>query len=227
MWNWLVSALACGTAIVLFDGSPFKPTPMRLYELVDRLKYAACCRCIFVLFVFFRGFLVAFFPNFSVSVSLVRCFKTIRISYFGASAKYFAALDEAGIKPNASQSLSSLRALYSTGSPLKPESFDYVYAHIKADVLLGSITGGTDIVSLFAGANMALPVHRGEIQCVNLGMKVEAWSEEGKKLIGERGDLVCTRPFPCQPVFFWNDKDGSKYHKAYFANFPGTIRRHV
>lgn len=145
-----------------------------------------------------------------------------RITAFGTSAKYIASLEEAGIKPGKECKLTTLKYLYSTGSPLKPESFDYVYRDIKSDILLGSITGGTDIVSLFASHNTSLPVVRGEIQCRSLGMSVQCWSEDGKEVMGEKGDLVCTRPFPCQPVFFWNDQDGSKYHKAYFAQFKGV-----
>jgi len=145
-----------------------------------------------------------------------------RITAFGTSAKYLASLEEAGIKPGKECKLTTLRSIYSTGSPLKPESYDYVYRDIKSDVLLGSITGGTDIVSLFAAHNSVLPVIRGEIQCRGLGMSVECWDEEGKSLVGCKGDLVCTRPFPCQPVFFWNDADGSKYQKAYFSQFKGV-----
>jgi len=218
MWNWLLGALSVGASIVLFgkvlgrelalkdfllsDGSPFKPDPLAVWHLVDELK----------------------------------------ITVFGTSAKYIATLAENDVKPMASCSLSSLHSIYSTGSPLSPESFDYVYRDIKTDVLLGSVTGGTgilkmekekkiivfffffasDIVSLFAGANAALPVYRGEIQCRNLGMSVESWTLQGDNVEGEEGDLVCTKAFPCMPVFFWNDADGSKYKKAYFSQFPGV-----
>lgn len=153
---------------------------------------------------------------------LWRLVDEVGITAFGTSAKYIASLEEGGIKPGKECKLTTLKYIYSTGSPLKPESFDYVYRDIKSDVLLGSITGGTDIVSLFACHNTTLPVYRGEIQCRGLGMAVECWNESGKPLMGYKGDLVCSRAFPCQPVFFWNDKDGSKYRKAYFDQFPGV-----
>eukprot|EP00999_Lentomonas_sp_LEN2_P000508 NODE_150_length_2103_cov_81.247976_g126_i0.p1 GENE.NODE_150_length_2103_cov_81.247976_g126_i0~~NODE_150_length_2103_cov_81.247976_g126_i0.p1 ORF type:complete len:695 (+),score=130.23 NODE_150_length_2103_cov_81.247976_g126_i0:94-2085(+) len=182
MWNWLVSVLSVGATAVLFDGSPFKPDPLHLWSLMDKLG----------------------------------------VTIFGTSAKYIAALEEAGVVPSQHFELKELRAIFSTGSPLKPESFDYVYSKIKPDLLLGSITGGTDIVSLFAGHNTNLPVYRGELQCRTLGMKVECWNEQGESLLGARGDLVCTKPFPCMPVFFWNDNDGAKYRKAYFSQFEGV-----
>lgn len=140
MWNWLVAGLSTGCTLVLWDGSPFKPSPWSLWELVDELD----------------------------------------ITLFGTSAKYIQSLQEAGVHPKEKCKLSKLRAIYSTGSPLKPESFDFVYEHIKDDLVLGSITGGTDICSLFAGHNTALPVYRGEIQCICLGMKIEAWAEQSK-----------------------------------------------
>ncbi|KAJ8263726.1 hypothetical protein COCON_G00161830 [Conger conger] len=112
--------------------------------------------------------------------------------------------------------------ILSTGSPLKPQSYEYVYHCIKSSVLLGSISGGTDIVSCFMGQNMTVPVYRGEIQARNLGMAVEAWSYEGKPVWGESGELVCLKPIPCQPTHFWNDENESKYHKAYFSTFPGV-----
>ncbi|TMS03239.1 Acetoacetyl-CoA synthetase [Larimichthys crocea] len=118
--------------------------------------------------------------------------------------------------------LQSLHTILSTGSPLKPMSYDYVYRCIKSNVLLGSISGGTDIVSCFMGQNPTVPVYRGEIQTRNLGMAVEAWSPDGKPVWGESGELVCLKPIPCQPTHFWNDENGSKYHKAYFSSFPGV-----
>lgn len=152
MWNWLVSGLATGATIVLYDGSPFKPSPARLFELVDEFK----------------------------------------ITHFGTSAKYIQALEDAHFHPAKHFSLSSLKMIYSTGSPLKPESFDFVFNHIKRNVCLGSITGGTDIISLFAGHNISSPVHRGEIQCRSLGMSIEAWDDSGKPVMDQPGDLVCT-----------------------------------
>ena len=112
--------------------------------------------------------------------------------------------------------LDSLRSLYSTGSPLKPDAFDFVYNHIKKDVMLSSITGGTDLCSLFAGCNPVLPVYRGEIQSACLGMSIQAWKGQDHPVLGERGDLVCTKVFPSQPVYFWNDPDGARYRSAYF-----------
>ena len=144
-----------------------------------------------------------------------------RVKIFGTSAKYIDACKKAGLAPARSHDLSALRAILSTGSPLVPESFDYVYADIKQDVQLASISGGTDIVSCFVLGNPAGPVRRGEIQMRGLGLAVEVWDDAGKPLVGEKGELVCTRPFPCMPVRFWNDPDGRRYHDAYFGRFPG------
>jgi len=109
----------------------------------------------------------------------------------------------------------------STGSPLQPATFDYVYSSIKKDLLLGSITGGTDIISCFAGNNPTLPVFKGEIQCRLLGMDIESWDDEGSPVYDESGELICKTAFPCMPIYFWNDKDGKMYHNAYFNKFPG------
>lgn len=155
MWNWLMSTLSIGATIVLYDGSPFKPTPERLWEITEEFN----------------------------------------VSIFGTSAKYIQSLQEADIHPGKKFKLSALHSIYSTGSPLKPESFEYVYGSIKKDVLLGSITGGTDIISLFAGHNTDSPVFKGEIQCRCLGMRVEAWDELGKSVMDQAGDLVCTSRF--------------------------------
>ncbi|MGB1108984.1 MAG: acetoacetate--CoA ligase [Gammaproteobacteria bacterium] len=141
------------------------------------------------------------------------------ITVFGTSAKYIAALEQAGVKPVESHSLPNLRAILSTGSPLVPESFDYVYEHMKPDVQLCSISGGTDIVSCFALGSPLLPVYRGELQCRGLGMAVDVWNDQGQAVQNEPGELVCTKPFPCKPVFFWNDPDGQRYHDAYFDRF--------
>ncbi|TBV10034.1 acetoacetate--CoA ligase [Phytopseudomonas dryadis] len=144
------------------------------------------------------------------------------ISIFGTSAKYIAALEKAGARPRESHRLQRLKAILSTGSPLAHESFDYVYRDIKADVCLSSISGGTDIVSCFALGNPVLPVYRGEIQCKGLGMDVQVWNDDGKALLGEKGELVCARHFPAMPVGFWNDADGEKFRSAYFDTFPGV-----
>ncbi|MCS0500998.1 acetoacetate--CoA ligase [Ancylobacter mangrovi] len=138
---------------------------------------------------------------------------------FGTSAKYIDSLRKEGLKPGETHDLSKLKALTSTGSPLAPESFGYVYEAIKADLHLASISGGTDIVSCFVLGDPTAPVYKGEIQAPGLGMAVEVWSDEGRPVVGERGELVCTKPFPSMPVMFWNDPDGAKYHAAYFERF--------
>ncbi|MDO8268099.1 MAG: acetoacetate--CoA ligase [Moraxellaceae bacterium] len=181
MWNWLVSTLALGATVVLYDGSPFAPKPDILFDIAEREK----------------------------------------ISVFGTSAKYIAALEKAGYKPRETHQLDALKAILSTGSPLAHESFDYVYRDIKADICLSSISGGTDIVSCFALGNPTLPVYRGELQCKGLGMAVDIFNEAGQSVIDEKGELVCTRAFPCMPTGFWSDPDGEKYRKAYFDRFPG------
>ena len=181
MWNWLVSGLAAGATLMLYDGSPFVGKGSVLWD------YAA----------------------------------EEKITVFGTSAKYIDALAKLRMEPGKTHDLSPLRALLSTGSPLVPESFDYVYRSIKADLQLASISGGTDIMSCFALGCPTLPVWRGELQCRGLGMKVEVWNDEGKPVRGEKGELVCTAPFPSMPVGFWNDADGSKYRAAYFERYPG------
>ena len=145
-----------------------------------------------------------------------------RVTVFGTSAKYLDACKKAGIEPARSHDLKPLRAILSTGSPLVPESFDYVYDAIKADVQLASISGGTDIVSCFVLGNPAGPVRRGEIQMRGLGLAVDVFDDQGQPVRGEKGELVCTRPFPCMPVRFWNDPGGQRYHDSYFARFPGV-----
>jgi acetoacetyl-CoA synthetase len=144
------------------------------------------------------------------------------MTHFGTSAKFIDAAAKMGLKPRETHQLTVLRAIFSTGSPLAPESFDYVYRDIKADVLLASISGGTDILSCFALGSPILPVYRGELQCRGLGMAVNVYDDEGKPIpagTGARGELVCTAPFPAMPIGFWNDADGSKYRAAYFENF--------
>ncbi|MDD2058279.1 acetoacetate--CoA ligase [Pseudomonas sp. GD03860] len=181
MWNWLVSGLAVGTTLVLYDGSPFHPTPERLLDLIDNE----------------------------------------RISAFGTSAKYLAALEQADVQPRRSHRLGSLKLLLSTGSPLSPESYDYVYRAFKADLCLASMSGGTDICSCFVIGNPVLPVRRGQIQCKGLGMAVEVWDDHGHGLVGEKGELVCTRHFPAMPLGFWSDPQGERFRAAYFSQFPG------
>jgi acetoacetyl-CoA synthetase len=144
------------------------------------------------------------------------------ITVFGTSAKYIAAMEKSDFVPVDSVDLSSLRTILSTGSPLLPDGFDYVYRSVKSDVLLASISGGTDIVSCFALGCPTRPVHRGEIQCRGLGMQVDIFDDDGHPVHGSRGELVCTAPFPSMPVGFWNDPEGRKYRAAYFERFPGV-----
>ena len=144
------------------------------------------------------------------------------VTIFGTSPKYLAALEKSGYRPRERHRLPVLRTVLSTGSPLAPEQCDFVAAAIGADIQLASISGGTDIVSCFALGNPLLPVYRGELQCRGLGMKVEVWNEDAQPVIEERGELVCTAPFPSMPIGFWNDADGNRYHAAYFERFPGV-----
>jgi acetoacetyl-CoA synthetase len=147
------------------------------------------------------------------------------MTLFGTSAKYIDAINKAGLEPAATHRLEALRTMTSTGSPLAPDSFDYVYSKVKRDIHLASISGGTDIISCFVGGNPTAPVWRGEIQARALGMRVEVFDEAGRALgPGEKGELVCTMPFPSMPVGFWNDPDGAKYHAAYFDVYPGVWR---
>ena len=143
-----------------------------------------------------------------------------KCTLFGTSAKYIDACAKEGIEPIKTHNLSSMRTICSTGSPLSPESFDYIYRSVKKDVCLSSISGGTDIVSCFMLGNPIGPVWRGEIQTRGLGMKVEVWDENGKRVERGKGELVCTAPFPSMPIGFWSDKDGSKYRAAYFEKYP-------
>ena len=180
MWNWLISGLASGAALMLFDGSPFAPDGNILFDYAAAEKF----------------------------------------TLLGTSAKYIDACAKAGIEPIKTHDLSSVRMLTSTGSPLAPESFDYVYEKVKADLCLASISGGTDIVSCFMLGNPTGAVWRGEIQMRGLAMAVEVWNDEGKPVTDEKGELVCVRPFPCMPVGFWNDPDNKRYRAAYFERYP-------
>jgi acetoacetyl-CoA synthetase len=145
-----------------------------------------------------------------------------RFTHFGTSAKFLDAIEKRALAPAETHDLAALRMIVSTGSPLVAESYDYAYANIKRDVCLSSISGGTDIMAGFADANPVLPVYRGELQCRSLGMAVEVFDEAGNSVVGEKGELVCTRPFPSMPLGFWNDRGDERYHAAYFAKYPNV-----
>jgi len=147
-----------------------------------------------------------------------------KISVFGTSAGYIAALQNAGVRPGKEYDLSRLKTLCSTGSPLSVEDFEYVYREIKEDLQLASISGGTDLNGCFALGNPMGPVYAGELQCRGLAMKVEAFDENGKSVVNQQGELVCTAPFPSMPIYFWDDPDNEKYHAAYFDVYPGVWR---
>lgn len=181
MWNWMVSALASGATLILYDGAPLYPKRRRFFDLIESEK----------------------------------------INVLGVSAKYIDVLRKAQVSSEG-YNLSSLRALLSTGSPLVPEAFEYVYENIKQDVCLSSISGGTDIISCFVLGSNVLGVYKGEIQCRGLGMAVESWDGTGKSQIGEKGELVCTKPFPSMPIGFLNDPTGERYRSAYFDRYDNT-----
>jgi len=147
-----------------------------------------------------------------------------KITVFGTSAGYIAALINAGVQPGKVYDLSPLRAVLSTGSPLSIEGFEYIYNEVKSDIQLSSIAGGTDLNGCFALGNPMGPVYAGELQCRGLAMDVRAFDENGNELINEEGELVCCKPFPSMPIYFWDDPDGSKYHSAYFDVFPNIWR---
>ncbi|MBN9008596.1 MAG: acetoacetate--CoA ligase, partial [Rhizobiales bacterium] len=180
MWNWLVSGLASGATLILFDGSPTHPDPAVLFDLAD----------------------------------------AERINLFGTSAKFIDAIHKSGIRPVDTHDLSSIRLIASTGSPLAPESFDFVYDAIKRDVHLASISGGTDIVSCFVLGVPTKPVYAGEIQGPGLGMAMDVYDDAGHPMPAGKGELVCTRPFPSMPLGFWNDPGEARYRAAYFERFP-------
>lgn len=183
MWNWLVSALAAKTTVLLYDGSPFHPDGNVLFDYAQDAE----------------------------------------ATHFGTSAKFIDACNKAGISPRNTHKLPQLRNVLSTGSPLVPESFDYVYEHISDDVCLSSMSGGTDIMSCFVLGNPAGAVYRGELQCKGLGMDVQVFSDQGEALpVGEKGELVCTQAFPSMPNGFFGDDDGSRYHAAYFDKFDNV-----
>ncbi|MCW5770967.1 MAG: acetoacetate--CoA ligase, partial [Rhodospirillaceae bacterium] len=144
------------------------------------------------------------------------------MTWFGTSAKFIDACNKAGLEPKKTHKLTTVRAIGSTGSPLVAEGFDYVYSKIKTDLHLASVSGGTDLIGCLVGGNPIGPVWRGEIQAPCLGMAVDAFDDDGKPVRGEKGDLVCTKPFPSMPLGFWNDPDGSKYYSAYYAKYPNV-----
>ena len=144
------------------------------------------------------------------------------ITHFGTSPKFLSACDSANILPKKFCKFGSLESILSTGSPLVEEQFDWIYDNIKTDIQLSSISGGTDIIGCFLAGSPIIPVYRGELQCPQLGMSVESWNDDGEPVIGESGELVCTKPFPSMPIKFWNDSDGSKYHSAYFDEYDGV-----
>ncbi|MEJ2718783.1 MAG: acetoacetate--CoA ligase [Deltaproteobacteria bacterium] len=182
MWNWLVSSLAVGATLILFDGSPFYPDAGAIFQLAEDEK----------------------------------------MTIFGTSARYIAAVEKAGLKPGEQYDLSRLKAMCSTGSPLSEEGFRFVYEQINDDLDLASISGGTDIISCFALGCPIIPVWEGELQTPGLGMKIDAFGPDGKPVRGMQGELVCTASFPSMPVCFWQDPDWSKYKAAYFETYPNV-----
>lgn len=181
MWNWMVSALALGITVTLYEGAPAYPDLLRLFKVIDEEN----------------------------------------VTVFGTSPKFLSSLEKANVSPKDYFSLSSLRTILSTGSPLLPRNYDFVKDHIK-HVQLSSIAGGTDIISCFALGNPLKPVLRGEIQSLGLGMAVEIFNAEGQSILAERGELVCTNAFPSMPVGFWNDTDNKIYQHSYFDRFPNV-----
>ena len=182
MWNWLVTGLASGATLALYDGSPFHPDGNVLFDYVDEAG----------------------------------------VNVFGTSAKWIDSVKKAGLRPRETHKLKTMRMMISTGSPLSPESFEFVYDDIKPDVDLASISGGTDICSCFVLGNPLLPVYSGEIQGPGLGMAIDVFNEAGQHMPSGTGELVCAKPFPSMPVCFWNDPGGLRYHNAYFERFPGV-----
>ncbi len=182
MWNWLASGLASGSALLLYDGSPFLRGGKILFDFADDTG----------------------------------------MTVLGTSAKFIDAIAKTGLQPARTHRLDKLRELLSTGSPLAPEGFDYVYRHVKSDLNLSSMSGGTDIMGTFVMGAPLLPVWRGEIPCRTLGMRVDVFDDEGNALRGAKGELVCTAPFPSMPVSFWNDPEGKKYRAAYFERYPNV-----
>ncbi len=194
MWHWLVSGLATGATLILYDGSPFRPLDAEG-----------------------KG-----------ELAMPRLIDQLGITHFGTSAKYLSLMEQKDVAANGTVNLKSLKAIYSTGSPLAPSTFQYVYRAFGPDINLSSITGGTDIISLFGAPSPICPVYAGEIQVRGLGMAVEAWDFQGKDVTntGEPGDLVCVKPFPCQPVMFYGADGDSIYKKSYFETFGLGVWHH-
>ena len=161
-------------------------------------------------------------PSYPNIDKLWRMIDDLGITHFGTSPKFLSACDSNEILPKEFCNLDSLESILSTGSPLVEEQFDWVYSNVKSDIQLSSISGGTDIIGCFLAGSPILPVFRGELQCPQLGMSVESWNDDGVSVIGENGELVCTKPFPSMPIGFWNDNDSSKYISAYFEEFEGV-----
>jgi acetoacetyl-CoA synthetase len=184
MWNMLVSGLALGATLVLYDGSPAVPGLSALWKLAEEEK----------------------------------------VTYFGTSAPYLLACKKAALVPKQVAELGALRSIGTTGAPLPTDGFAWVYDNVKADVLLGSVSGGTDVCTAFVLSCPLLPVRQGEIQCRGLGAKVEAWDASGKPLVEEVGELVLTAPLPSMPLGFWNDPDRTRFHASYYETYPGVWR---
>jgi acetoacetyl-CoA synthetase len=184
MWNYLVSGLLVGAAVVLFDGDPGYPDLGCLWRLARDLE----------------------------------------VTYFGASAPFLHACRRAGLEPGRDFDLSRLSGVGSTGAPLLPEAFAWVYDHVGRELVLGSVSGGTDVCTAFVGACPLVPVYAGEISCRCLGAKVESFDADGRPLVGKLGELVLTEPMPSMPVGFWNDPDGARYRASYFDRYPGVWR---
>jgi len=184
MWNFLVSSLAEGTTIVLYDGNPNFPGLGAMWKLIQDEK----------------------------------------ITVFGCSASYINFLKKENFSPRREYDLSSLREISQTGSPLSSDGFEYIYQEVKTDLHFNSISGGTDLNGCFAAGSPVLPVYAGELQSPALGMKINSYDEKGKPIRDEQGELVCEAPSPSMPLYFWNDPDGSKYHKAYFDVYPNVWR---
>ena len=182
MWNWLVTALASGVTLMLYDGSPFAPDEKAIFDYAAQEKF----------------------------------------TLLGTSAKYIDSVRNTGLRPIETHDLTSLRMIGSTGSPLAPENFDFVYSGIKRDVHLSSMSGGTDIMGCFVIGIPWKPVYKGEIQGLALGMDVQVWDDDQRPVTGEKGELVCAHAFPSMPVGFWGDDTGERYHNAYFAQFDNV-----
>ena len=182
MWNWLVTALASGAALMLYDGSPFAPDEKAMFDYAQAEKF----------------------------------------TLFGTSAKYIDAVRNTGLRPIETHDLSSVRMIGSTGSPLAPENFDFVYSGIKSDVHLSSMSGGTDLMGCFVIGVPWKPVYKGEIQGPALGMDVQVWDDDQNPIRGKKGELICAHPFPSMPIGFWGDDTGERYHNAYFAQFSNV-----